>query len=61
MKEYLTIGKLREVINNPKYDNYLDAMVCLFNIEEGTRDDLDFNSIDDTWLDENYFIDINID
>ena len=60
MKGYLTIEKLREIINNPEYDNHLDALVCVFNINDGTRHDLEINSIDNEWLDENNFIDINV-
>lgn len=59
--EYLTLKNLREFVNNKELDSYQDALIMVFCCNEGTRQDIPLEGCFDlTWLEENNFIDINI-
>lgn len=56
--ELLTVGAFKRFIEENKISD--DVLLTCFDCDEGTRDDLFVNSLDTEWVEENGFLDINI-
>lgn len=58
MRKLLGINDLKKYLNSKEWDD--DAILTIFNINEGTRHDVFVDNLDDSWINENLFLDINV-